>query len=276
MNSGDGELESAIESAYQTGRSAWPAVAITLERFAQRMRELGVGVRELGAHGADLVLASACADGDAAALRIFEQELISKVDLFIARSPVAKELYDEVRQRVRVKLLVGKSPSIARYRGQGPLGAWVRVTAVHVAVDVGARGGTAQAQPSARPEQQIAELFVSLDKSPEVEAAKSLYQDRFKAAVEQSLAALTSREKTLMRLHFIDGLNIDAIGTIYKVHRATVARWLVAVRARVFEDLRKRFAMEVGGSPSDMRSLVRLLRDDIQISAQRILQTKNR
>src|SRR5687767_3092807 len=210
----------AIETAYRAGRAAFPAASLSLDAFAARMRELGVGARELAAHGADLYLASGCAAGDAGALRAFEQELISKVDLFIARSAVAKELYDEVRQRVRVKLLVGKSPSIARYRAQGPLGAWVRVTAVHVAVDVGARG--AAGPGSARPDEQIADLFMSLDRSPEVEAAKSLYQGRFKAAVEESLAALSGREKTLMRLHFIDGLNIDAIGSIYKVHRATV------------------------------------------------------
>jgi RNA polymerase sigma-70 factor, ECF subfamily len=265
-----------IQAAFQAGRSAWPEASLDYERFARRMRDLAVGADELAAHGADLYLASACAENDPGALRRFEQAFVSQVEVFVARTGVARELHDEVRQRVRVKLLVGTSPSIARYRGQGPLTAWVRVTAVHAALDVGAAAGAGPAAANAQAEEQMADTFISLESSPEVQAARSLYRGRFRAAVEESLAALDSRDKALMRLQFIDGLNIDAIGAIYKVHRATVARWLVAVRTRVFEDLRKRLAMELGGSPSEMRSLVQLLREDIQLSAGRILQSKSR
>lgn len=61
------------------------------------------------------------------------------------------------------------------------------------------------------------------------------------------------------------------IGRIYHVHRATVARWLVAIRGRVFDDLRGRVALNWGTSTNDLRSLVRILRDEIHVSARRIL-----
>ena len=33
-------------------------------------------------------------------------------------------------------------------------------------------------------------------------------------------------------MHFLDGLNIDRIGVVFGVHRATVARWIAAARER--------------------------------------------
>lgn len=260
--------EEAVKKAFNAGAATWPGLSLGFEAFARRVRKLGVAAEDLPAHGCDLYLASACAEGDRDALRVFEEELIGKVDVYVARSNVPREWANEVRQRVRVKLLVGKDPAIGRYRGEGPLGALVRVTAVRVAVDVVAAGA------GRVHDGEIVDQLVSMDASPEVDAAKSLYGERFRGAIEHSLAQLSVRDKTLLRLHFVDGLNIDGIGAIYRVHRATVARWLVAIRGRVLEDFRSRLALNLGGTPSEVRSLVKLLRDDVQVSVKRLLGTR--
>ncbi len=100
---------------------------------------------------------------------------------------------------------------------------------------------------------------------------KHAYRDRLIGALEESIQSLDARDKTLLRLNVVDGLNIDVIGRIYKVHRATVARWLVAIRRKIFDDLRARAALHWGASSGDLRSLVRILGDDIHLSARRIL-----
>ena len=41
----------------------------------------------------------------------------------------------------------------------------------------------------------------------------------------EAFAALESRERNLLRYALGDGLSVDAIGTLYRVHRATAARW---------------------------------------------------
>jgi RNA polymerase sigma-70 factor (ECF subfamily) len=268
MQSGD-----EVELAFEAGKAAWPKAALSLERFVRRITEREIRPQDLASHGGDLYLAYACAEGDPGALAHFEEAFIKNVDLYIARSGVPHELTCEVRQKVRVKLLVGSSPGIGGYRAEGPLSGLVRVTAVRVAVDVAA-AATAAGKHS--PDQEILDLLVSSDINPEVAAAKALYRDRFRAAVEESLAGLQSREKTILRLHVVDGLSIDGIGAIYRVHRATVARWLVAIRNGVIADLRKRLALHLGASPSEVRSLVQLLRDDIDVSAKRILGATSR
>jgi RNA polymerase sigma-70 factor (ECF subfamily) len=265
MQSGDEVLV-----AFAAGKAVWPRALLSQEQFARRVRERDIRPQDLANHGSDLYLAYACAEGDPGALALFEESFIRNVDLYIARSGVPPELTCEVRQKVRVKLLVGSSPGIGGYRAEGPLTGLVRVTAVRVAVDVAAAAGKVSA------DQEILDLLVSADSNPEVATAKALYRDRFRAAVEESLAGLKTRDKTILRLHVVDGLSIDGIGAIYRVHRATVARWLVAIRNGVVADLRKRLALHLGASPSEVRSLVQLLRDDIDVSARRILGTSSR
>jgi len=57
------------------------------------------------------------------------------------------------------------------------------------------------------------------------------------------------RERTLLRMPLVDRLNIDRLGVIYRVNRATVARWLVAIRRRLFEEVRRELASVTASAP---------------------------
>ena len=261
------QSDEELRAAFEAGGKAWPSVSLSYQDFAAHMRLLDVASVDLAVRSADLFLTSACAEGDPRALRAFDQAFIAGVDAYLLRSGVPRGLLDEVHQKVRVKLLVGPSPAIAGFAGRGPLGLWVRVTAARVAVDVAAAANT----PERQPDGDMLDRLISLEPSPEMQAVKARYRDRFRAALEESLLALGERDRTILSLHFVDGLNIGAIGVVYRVHRATVARWLLAIRASVFADLQRRFALSLGSSPSELRSLVNLFQDDVQLSARRLL-----
>jgi RNA polymerase sigma-70 factor (ECF subfamily) len=253
-------------AAFELGQEAWPGVSLRPERFAAHAEQLGITGRGLLDRASDLYLACACAGGDPQAVRYFESELLSQVDLFVARFSLAQHALDDVRQRLRVKLLVGRSPGIGRYRGQGSLGAWVRITAVRIAIDV-----AGAAQTLSVTDVDLLDLTTAIDEGPESSAARSLYRERVQGAIDEALRNLEPRDKTLLRLFVVDGLNIEAIGVIYRVHRATVARWIVAIRARVLLAVRAGLGLKTPPSPSEMRSLIGLLRDDIHLSARRLL-----
>ena len=40
-------------------------------------------------------------------------------------------------------------------------------------------------------------------------------------ALESSIASLSERDRAILKFHFVEGMNIEALGTIYGVHRAT-------------------------------------------------------
>ena len=110
-----------------------------------------------------------------------------------------------------------------------------------------------------------------LGADPELVAAKLEHQEAFRQALSECLKELGPREKTLLRMNFNDHMNIDEIGVVYRVHRATVARWLAAIRSQVFECVCQRLSLKLRSSPSEVASLVRLVRSDIDLSIRRLL-----
>jgi RNA polymerase sigma-70 factor (ECF subfamily) len=257
----------AAHAAFRRARERWPRIALSSDQFLARAAVLGVTPTALESHCDDLFLAFGCLESEPGALRSFEANYLSQVDLHVRRFGLPPHLMDEVRQRVRVKLLVGGTPGIARYAGHGPLMAFVRVTAIRVAVDTAASAGAGIGTSA----EEVLESYASFVEAPELTAIKNTYRDRFCAQLEASISALDPAEKTLLRLHVVDRLNIDAIGVIYRTHRATIARRLVRIRAKVLDDFQNQFAIRWGVSSSDVRSLVRLLRDEIHVSVQRVL-----
>jgi RNA polymerase sigma-70 factor (ECF subfamily) len=251
-----------LEAAFETGRTTWPNVPLSFQRFSSRIVELAVSTADLACHAGDLFLAVACTDRDEAALRSFESDYLSQIPRQIARFALGKDKVDEVLQRVRIKMLLSNPPGISRYRGEGPLSALLYVTAVRVALD------TAAIKPIG--DDAVLELAAD-DASTEVQATRHLYGEPFRQALEESFRALSPRDKAILQFNVVDGLNIDAIGAIYGVHRATVARWLVAIRARVFAHLKNTFAIAWKMSTSDLHSLTAVMRDYIHVSAARVL-----
>jgi RNA polymerase sigma-70 factor (ECF subfamily) len=253
-----------VIAAFEAGRARWPGVDLTLDAFAARVAALDVAAADLALRAAELFLAIGCAAGDRAALRHFEAAFIATVDGRVARFDLSPDKIDELRQRIRTKVLLGPAPGIRRYSGRAPLAAWLHVTAVRLAIDIAASPALTGADVD------LLEL-VGPDHTPEVKTAENLYEERFRSALEEIFRQLPGRDKTLLRLHVVDGLNIDAIGAIYGVHRATAARWLVGIRTRVYDRLKKQFVTKWKASSSELRSLVWLLRDRIQITAKRVL-----
>lgn len=256
-----------VRDAFERGSGAAPGVRASVDDFADWVKASEITSDDLNDRAEDLFLAWACAAGDAQAHRLFETRYLGQVERYVHRFRFAGHLLDEVRQRVRLKQLFGARPGISLYRGRGPLGAWVRATAVRVAFDVAAEVGHAVADRHA----ELAEVWRAFDEGPEAETLKSTYRERLVGALEESIQSLEPRDKTLLRLNVVDGLSIDVIGRIYQVHRATVARWLVTIRRKIFDDLRARAALRWGASSGDLRSLVRILGDDIHLSARRLL-----
>jgi RNA polymerase sigma-70 factor (ECF subfamily) len=69
----------------------------------------------------------------------------------------------------------------------------------------------------------------------------------------------------------IDGLTIDDIGAIYRVHRATAARWLVGIRDKLVEQTRGRLAAKLGVDTEEAASIVRLVQSQLDVSVIRHL-----
>jgi RNA polymerase sigma-70 factor (ECF subfamily) len=207
----------------------------------------------------DLRLAWACAEGDAAALARFEREHLRGVTPAFQAAGLG-DLFDDVAQKLRVKLVVDKE--ILGYGGRGDLQSWLRTVALRAAWKL------AEAARRAAPldEDMLLALPAPGD-DPETERLKQVYAPEFKAALREALAGLERRDRNLLRQAFIDGLTIDQLAPLYRVHRATAARWLAAARAALLGATEKLLRARLGVGPPELESLWALVRSRLDLSA---------
>jgi RNA polymerase sigma-70 factor, ECF subfamily len=266
----DAEFATAVETALKDGRQLWPDVQVVDEDFAGRLRTLGADRDSIVRYGSDLFFAHACARSDPMALKVFERRILPSLDRYLRRCGIQGAALDDARQKVRMRLFSEPNPRIVAYAGRGSLQGWLRVVATRVALDM---VDSSDAERTRLGDHDALGRLVAGGGDPELGATKSRMRASFQAALDEGLAGLSARAKTVLRLHYVDGLNIDAIAAVYHVHRATVARWLVAIRSAVLVNLREKLSLTVRPTSSDFRSLAAALRDELHISMDRVLAT---
>ena len=63
---------------------------------------------------------------------------------------------------------------------------------------------------------------------------------------------------------------MDELATSYRVHRATIARWLARARQDLLERTRQRLALAVGASGAEVDSIVRVLGSELDVSLSKL------
>jgi RNA polymerase sigma-70 factor (ECF subfamily) len=256
--------------AHAEGARAWPAVALPFDRFAAHLTAIGACEEQLVRHGAELYLAAACVAGNAAAISLFDSTYLAEVDRHVSRLRLTSAQLDDLTQLLRIRLLSGSNPKLAQYAGRAPLSGWLRIVAIRVGLNFVEAGTDPHIVPGDGP----LVALVMADADPEWLASKQNVQAAFQAALEASFAELEPRQHLLLRMHFIDRLGLDEMARVFRVHRASVARWLAAARAQVFEGVRRHLDLPRAPTSSEFRSLVRLVKDDLHISVERALRVR--
>jgi RNA polymerase sigma-70 factor (ECF subfamily) len=259
-------LEAALAEAMTCGRGLWPHVTLDPSTLDRYVRDRSIPEQAVRERAVDLFLAAACASGEAAAIGIFERQYLAPVRSYVPRIALSDDMVDELRQLLRVRLLSERPPRIASYRGMGPLGAWVRVAAMRIAFDL------LESKPrnDAEDRAMLAEHVVN-SVAPEAELARARGRSLFESAIEEAIGALSDGDKALLRFHYIEGLSLDAVASMQRVHRATVARWLAEVRRRLLRNVEGRVVGALRMSPSEFRSLLGAVQEDLRVSIPRIL-----
>lgn len=273
------DLDRRLWTLVAEGRSSWPDLhvdAVAVVEFVARQVTADLAEAALdGLRPADLYLACGCARQLTQAIAAFDRDYMREVDIALARMRIAPQRVADVKQLVRQRLFVGggtagapTSPGkISEYGGRGDLRRWVRSVAVRTCLNDLRKG---KREILVDDDQMIAQHAIAAD-DPEIEYMKRTYAAEFKAAFSEALGKLGPREQTLLRYHHVDGLNIDEIGAIYRVHRVTAFRWLekakeILVRSTL-DILRGRLKL-----PTDeLDSVLRMIRSQIHLSLVRHL-----
>ena len=265
-------VDAALVAALEAGRAAWPDIALDPLEFVAHLAgrlpetpDLAAAIGEL--HAADLYIACACARGEPRALACFDEQFLGQVGRTWGARHRLADFADEVRQGLRVRLLVaegGGPPRIAGYSGRGPLVAWVSMAATRLGLDLRRRE-----RPGAREEDEL--TLEARGDDPELAYLKTRYAAELKEALETTLAALSARTANVLRLHYQEGMTVDAIGTMYRVSGRTVQRWLAEARRTILAETRRILSERLGLTDSRLDSLIGLVRSRLDISLSQYL-----
>ena len=261
------ELERALTDLVQRARAGAELTvpdAVFVPFVAARLGFADLAAID-AAPAADLLVACACATGDARGLERFES-ILAAVRPAIAGVGASREEIEEVLQRLRMQLLVGEAPGIARYAGKGELRAWVRVIAVREAVRMLTERGRGQLVDDAR-------MFEAIEPLSDVEQSliRKEYREAFRAVFAEALQLMAPRDRLLLRQHAIDDLSIDQIGQLHGVHRATAARWIEQARKDLSKTTQRLLRERLKLTGEEVRNLVRLILSRVDASVQRLL-----
>jgi len=271
------DLCSALEEALRIGEAAAPEVGLSAVDFARHLaRALATSSAATAADElrdvmvADLYLACACGAGNARAIARFERDILSKVRAYLGHIDASPVFVDEARQRLREKLLVStadRSGAILDYRGRGTLESWVRVAAVRLALNM----KRSQKRANANLVHDFNEADVAAARGdPEVAMIRGLHREHFRAAFHATLAELSADERTVLRMHYLDGLTIDEICVGFRVHRSTIARWLDRARKSVLSSTLHRMKQSAGAA-QDTDTTMRLIESVFDVSVRGFL-----
>jgi RNA polymerase sigma-70 factor (ECF subfamily) len=259
----------ALADMLRAGRAAWPEIDVDPEAYAGYARErAGEGGDPGALHAADLYLACAAAVGDPRAVAAFERRYIADVPSFLSRVERSPAAIEEVQQALRDLLFVGrpgKPPKIAEYSGRGALGSWLRVVALRVHHNLRRQHRDHAPLEDEGPPAPLAEG------SPELALLRAHGDAAVNQALRDTFSTLSPRDRSLLRLHFLDGLNVDRLGLVFGVHRATAARWLAAAREQLTAGALARLRERLAVSEAELASLMGLLRSRLTVSLRGLL-----
>lgn len=260
-------MRDVIEKAYAAGRWDWPDFKRPqLSDYACHVQELRTSAKDLERYGSDLYLALGSGMGDPQALRALREKHFPALEDVMARSGFGEVERQDVLQQTMLYLCAGEAPRMLTYAARASLASWLRITTLRFAINMRPRKGPGQVGSS----DLALERAVVNEHDPELQVAIEHARPAFQTALQASIGALPERDKTLLRLCFLDGLTIDAIGSMYGVHRATAARWISEIRRGILSDVRSKLSRELGLGASEFESLAFLIRSQLQLSLIRV------
>jgi RNA polymerase sigma-70 factor (ECF subfamily) len=274
----DGVPAEAIEllaASIAEARAAWPGIAIDQKVWcrylASRIDPADGLSRAISAlRVGDLYFACACALGHPGAVAAFHAQYLPMIQRELRRQRLSQGLREEVQQRLLMELLVSTPeapPLITRFAGTGQLASWLRVVTARTAHKALHREKRTVLSDDERLAEELAEQGGSL----ELAHVKAAYREAFRLAFREAVESLPPREINLLRQRFVDGLLLQEIARIYRVHHTTVHRWLERTRLLLSRRTYERLGARLEIPAQDCSTIFRMIHSDLDFTLHSLL-----
>ena len=265
-------LDDDLRRLWTDAQRQWPGIQLGAacfgETLGQRLRD-DAPLSSL--RTGDLYLVAALLEGVPEALDAFERRFGAEIDRGLRR--LDPENFDDLRQLVRQRLIVGdgeRAPKLTSYGGRGELLRWLRVTVVRMRADV-ARRRIRQPDESSDALGSRLSRAISPTADPEYRYLKEHYGVKLREAFEGAIEQVTPKQRNLLRQHLLGGMSATQLAGLYNVDRSTTKRWLSRAREELWGHTRRRVMQQLQISRDEFESIVRLVQSELHLSIPRLL-----
>jgi RNA polymerase sigma-70 factor len=253
-----------MAEAYERCLKRYPTIQISYKDFHARIEEiLAKGPASSKAqsrikalaliHYEDIFLAMGCSRQDRVSWEHFADEYIPLLRKFSTQACGDSGEGEDLAQEIIVKMLK-EGNRMAGYNGRGSLAGWLRASVAHAAVD------------RFRRENRLVSLENSLDNgaieswtdsggADSEETLDSRWGPIIASAVSESISRLAARDRLVLGLYYLRGISLLAIGRQFRIHEATVSRWIERIRRNIRKQLESDLRKKHGLGADDIRSL---------------------
>ncbi len=246
-------------------QTRWPTFDVG-HAFLARLNSGVIEPTELEAFEAeDFYLACAALKAVPAALVEVEKVLAAQFRA-MGHFRLSDSQLDELRAALFSALVVTGGPArprLERYLGRGPLAGWLRIVATREVLT----WLRSRRQEPSLDDDALLGTMESPAEGLELSHLKEKYRGQCAAAFRSAIKLLEPRQRNLLRQHYLDELSLEDLAALYRVHRATVARWLAAARGELLEKTRDAIRIGLGLKADEVDSIVRLVNSRFDFSA---------
>ncbi|HZS48132.1 MAG TPA: sigma-70 family RNA polymerase sigma factor [Blastocatellia bacterium] len=256
-----------VRAIFETAESVISGFSVSYDSFAERVRRsvekevLNVEDTDIDDRSSvvefiaklkadDLYLATACDHGDESAWQCFHdryRRLIERTaSQFCSSSADAEDLSAALLSDLFLPTDDGEVKTrIGRYSGLGSLQGWLKVMVHNRAIDRYRRTVTTSSIDDQDGSKEW-ERVVAVNEDPVESIVEQKYLSTASRALKASLDALDTKDKLLLVFYYRDGLTLKEIAALpsFKVHEATISRWLEKIHKNVRKEFEKRLTRD--------------------------------
>lgn len=217
----------------------------------------------------DLLLAQACAQGCREAISDFTLRFRGLIVRATTRVGFEGGEISDAADHVLMTMLFpeeGRPAGIIGYSARGALSGWVASYTMRCGLrirrDLGRRHN--------RRNRYLMQMVGEVEKDLELDLGRHELTSAIKEAFERAVDHLDERDRVLLHWSYVAAMNVDEIGALYEVHRATAARWVAAARSRLVGEM-SRILLGADGEREQLLELMGDVRSRLDLSLSRVL-----
>lgn len=255
-----GTVAPALHRIVEGARSTYPGVILDDATFGRHLGDR-VGsdqpvVETLSRlRSTDLFLACACLQGDDAAVNVFEKDFLKPAAAALVRSGQSAADADDAAQELSERLFV-TGCKLREYSGLGSLSGWTRISLARQHAGL-LRRKRAAAAAATDESLEIARV------DPDLAVLRRRYAGTFQHAFQEAFGRLAAEQRNILRLHFVDGLNLDGMAPMLRMSRATAGRRMLEAKRALLAHLVALAGERLEATPSEVASLLTVVRSTL-------------